>query len=98
MPSGDTLRSFAIVTTSANDLLAPLHDRMPVLVAPDRWADWLGEKAVPEPVLKAMLKPYPGDSMTFWPVDRRVGDFRNDDPDLFAPLTNPSAFALAPIK
>ena len=98
MPSGDTLRSFAIVTTSANDLLAPLYDRMPVLVAPDRWADWLGEKAVPEPVLKAMLKPCPSDAMTFWPVDRRVGDVRNDDPDLFAPLTNPAPLALVPIK
>jgi len=55
---GDTLRSFAIVTTSANELLAPLHRRMPVLVSPDCWADWLGEKAVPEPALKAMLKSF----------------------------------------
>lgn len=96
MPSGDTLRSFAIVTTSANELLAPLHDRMSVLVAPDCWADWLGEKAVPEPVLKAMLKPYPGDAMTFWPVDRRVGNVRNDGPDLFAPLTYSTASACVP--
>ena len=33
-----------------------------------------------------MLKPYPGAAMTFWPVDRRVGNVRNDSPDLFAPL------------
>jgi putative SOS response-associated peptidase YedK len=80
------LQSFTIITTSANDLLAPLHDRMPVVVGPDRWADWLGEKLVPESALRAMLRPYPSDAMTFWPVDRRLGDVRNDSPDLFAPL------------
>ena len=58
---------------------------MPVVIAPDSWADCLGERAVPEPALKAMLKPYASDAMTFWPVDRRIGDVRNDNPDLFAP-------------
>ena len=82
---GTDLHSFTIITTSANDLLAPLHDRMPVVIAPDSWADWLGERAVPEPALKAMLKPYASDAMTFWPVDARIGDVRNDNPDLFAP-------------
>ena len=56
---------------------------MPVLLAPDRWAAWLGETAATEPELKGMLKPYPGSAMTFWPVDRRVGNVRNDSPDLF---------------
>ena len=90
-PNGDMLRSFTIITTSANDLLAPLHDRMPAVIAPDSWADWLGERAVPEPALKAMLKPYASDAMTFWPVDRRIGDVRNDNPDLFAPSTRHSS-------
>ena len=48
--------------------------------APDRWAGWLGENAATDAELKAMLKPYPGAAMTFWPVDRRVGNVRNDDP------------------
>jgi putative SOS response-associated peptidase YedK len=38
-----------------------------------------------------MLKPYPGTGMSFWPVDRRVGNVRNDDPDLFAPLGTAAA-------
>jgi putative SOS response-associated peptidase YedK len=42
---------------------------------------------VNDAALKAMLRPYPGGSMTFWPVDRRVGNVRNDSPDLFAPLS-----------
>jgi hypothetical protein len=63
---------------------------MPVLVAPDLWAARLGENAASDAELKAMLKPYPGDRMTFWPVDRRTGgNVRNDSLDLFAPLSAP---------
>jgi putative SOS response-associated peptidase YedK len=90
-PDGEPIKSFAIITTTANEFLAPLHDRMPVLLPPDRWAAWLGETAAPDRDLKAMLKPYPGAGMAFWPVDRRVGNVRNDSPDLFAPLSRPSA-------
>ncbi|MFY9695270.1 MAG: SOS response-associated peptidase [Xanthobacteraceae bacterium] len=86
-PDGTTLKSFTIITTAANELLEPLHGRMPVLLAPDRWPAWLGEITVNEPELKAMLRPYPGAGMAFWPVDRRVGNVRNDSPDLFAPIS-----------
>ena len=41
-PQGETIKSFAIITTNANNLLAPLHDRMPVVIAPDRWAECWG--------------------------------------------------------
>jgi putative SOS response-associated peptidase YedK len=67
-------------------VLKPLHHRMPVLLTPNRWAAWLGETVTADAELKAMLKPYPGDDLAFWPVDRRVGNVRNDGPDLFAPL------------
>ena len=92
---GTTLKSFAIITTAANELLAPLHDRMPVLLSPDRWAPWLGERRIGEAAatgaeLKAMLKPYPGEAMTFWPVDRRLGNVKNDSPDLFAAVSQPA--------
>ena len=85
-PDGASIKSFTIITTQANELLQPLHARMPVLLAPDRWPAWLGETAVGDAELKAMLRPYPGAGMTFWPVDRRVGNVKNDTPDLFAPV------------
>ena len=85
-PDGKALKSFAIITTSANTLLKPLHDRMPVLLAQDRWPQWLGETAATAAELKAMLRPYPGAAMAYWPVDRRIGNVRNDGPDLFAPI------------
>jgi len=82
-PEGGTIKSFAIITTTANELLQSLHARMPVLLTPEAWAPWLGETATQ---LKALLKPYPSAGMAFWPVDRRVGNVRKDGPDLFAPL------------
>jgi putative SOS response-associated peptidase YedK len=85
-PAGETIKSFAIITTTANSLLAPLHDRMPVLIAPGRWGDWLGENSAPEREVAALLAPYPGNAMAFWAVDRRVGNVKNDSPDLFVPL------------
>jgi putative SOS response-associated peptidase YedK len=85
-PDGSTVQSFAIITTAANDLLKPVHDRMPVVLASDRWAAWLGEAAADDTTLKAMLQPYPGERMSFWPVNRRVGNVKHDDPDLFSPL------------
>jgi putative SOS response-associated peptidase YedK len=89
-PGGDTIKSFTIITTTANTLLQPLHARMPVLIAQHNWAGWLGETAAADAELKAMLRPYPSaaeshPSMAFWPVDRRVGNVRNNSPDLFAP-------------
>jgi putative SOS response-associated peptidase YedK len=89
-PDGKTLKSFAIVTTQANEFLRPLHDRMPALLAPDCWATWLGEATASGNDLKSMLRPYPHSGMTFWPVTRDVGNVRNDSPDLFAPLSEKS--------
>ncbi len=47
---------------------------------PDSWAAWLGETAATEHELKAMLKPYAGAAMAFWPVDRRVGNVKQRQP------------------
>jgi putative SOS response-associated peptidase YedK len=85
-PEGERLRSFAIVTTAANELLAPLHDRMPVILGPENWPSWLGETAVDPAQLKALLIPYPANEMVIWPVDRRVGNAKNNDPSLIEPL------------
>jgi putative SOS response-associated peptidase YedK len=85
-PDGSTVRSFTVITTRPNALVATIHDRMPVILASDDWPAWLGEVAATADKLKAMLKPYPAERMTLWPVDKRVGNVRNDTPDLFEPL------------
>jgi len=94
-PDGDVIASFAIITTRANERLKPLHGRMPVVLAQHNWSAWLGESAAQADDLKAMLAPYPGEAMAFWPVDRRVGNVRNDSPDLFAPLPVDAAASMA---
>ena len=44
-PAGEVLRTFTIATTAANDDMAQLHDRMPMILEPDEWPVWLGEEA-----------------------------------------------------
>ena len=78
-PSGEWVRSFAIVTTDANELCREIHNRMPVIIKPEDWPLWLGEQPADVPELKALLAPYPSDQMVFWPVSRRVGNVKNND-------------------
>jgi putative SOS response-associated peptidase YedK len=83
-PSGDVLRSFAIVTTQANQQMSALHERMPVILEAADWPVWLGEVAG-DPA--ALIRPLPDGVLRLWPVDRRVGQVRNDGPDLLTPVT-----------
>lgn len=85
-PAGERLRSFTIVTTTPNPLLAPLHDRMPVILDPEAWPLWLGEAPADADKLKALLAPYPAEKMAAWPVSKRVGNVKNNDPSLIEPV------------
>ena len=84
--AGEWVRSFAIVTTEPNELCAQLHNRMPVVLAPETWPAWLGEEPADEGRLKALLAPYPSDGMIAWPVSARVGSVKNNDPGLIEPI------------
>ena len=81
-PTGETVRSFAIVTTTPNALCAEIHNRMPVILAPDAWPVWVGEEPADPPDLKALLAPHPAEEIISWPVSPRVGNVRNNDPSL----------------
>jgi putative SOS response-associated peptidase YedK len=87
--SGERVRSFAIVTTVPNELCSALHNRMPVVLAPETWPAWIGEELADEPRLKSLLAPYPSDDMICWPVSPRVGNVKNNDPDLVEPIHLP---------
>ena len=58
------------------------YHRMPVILDSDDWAAWLGEVPANDNHLKSMLKPYPSGRMTMWPVDKRVGNVKNEGPEL----------------
>jgi putative SOS response-associated peptidase YedK len=83
---GERIRTVTIITTQSNSLIKLLHDRMPVILAEEDWPKWLGEVPATEEELKALLKPYPSDQMELWPVDKRVGNVKNDGPELVRPL------------
>ena len=92
--SGEWVRTFCIVTTKANELVSRIHDRMPVILAPEDYDRWLGIEADP----RDLMKPFAADLMTMWPVSTRVNSPRNDDPSLVEPLdlTPPGAEAGGP--
>jgi len=81
-PAGEWMRSFAIITTTPNELCAELHNRMPVVLKPETWRVWLGEEPADASALKALLAPFPSEEMTCWPVSTRVGNVKNNDPSL----------------
>jgi putative SOS response-associated peptidase YedK len=83
--AGEWVRSFAIITTTPNELCAELHNRMPVVLKPEAWPVWLGEDPADASSLKALLGPLPSDEMTCWPVSARVGNVKNNDPHLVEP-------------
>ena len=85
-PAGETVRSFAIITTTPNELCAQLHNRMPVVLKPGVWPVWLGEDPADASALKALLAPIPSGEMTCWPVSARVGNVKNNDPSLIEPI------------
>ena len=85
-PEGEWIRSFAIVTTTPNELCARLHNRMPVVLKPEAWPLWLGEEPADTSDLKALLAPFPSDGMICWPVNARVGNVKNNDASLIEPI------------
>jgi len=86
--TGEGVRSFAIITTTPNELCAELHNRMPVVLKPETWPQWLGEEPVDPKRLKALLAPYPAEEMVAWPVSPRVGNVKNNDPSLIEPMAD----------
>lgn len=80
--TGEWIRSCAVITTEANELVAPIHDRMPVIVDQADYGKWLGETPAESSELTALLRPYPAGALVMWPVDRRVNKPDVDDASL----------------
>ena len=83
---GTELESFTIITTDPNELMQPLHDRMPVIVKPSDYSRWLDSGNAERPPVD-LLRPFDADLMTAWRVGPDVGNVRNNRPDLFEPLS-----------
>jgi putative SOS response-associated peptidase YedK len=79
-------RTFTIVTTTPNEAMAGLHDRMPVVVADDAWDRWLHPASAEPGELLAMLQPTDEIALRIYAVNRYVNDVRQDGPALIEPL------------
>jgi putative SOS response-associated peptidase YedK len=77
-------KTFTIITTGPNDLVAPVHDRMPAVLAPDDLERWMSPQSDLDEAY-ALLKPAPEGSLVGIPVSARVNDVRNDDPGCLGP-------------
>ena len=87
-PDGNAIPSCAIVTTAANDLLRPVHPRMPVILPQDRAGFWL-DRSVEDPVtLASVLTPYPADKLAVYEVAPLVNSVANDTPAVIAPVAS----------
>ena len=80
--NGEDMLTCSIITTNANELIEPVHDRMPVIIPKDSMDVWLGDDTNPS----SMLKPYPSDEMELYQITTKVNDPKHNSPDLLEPV------------
>ena len=85
-PDAEPLRTCTVLTTEPNDLMAALHDRMPVILPPDACDVWLDPSVTDVVRLVGLCRPCPAGLLEAWPVSRAVNSVRNDGPHLVAPV------------
>ncbi|GIV95908.1 MAG: DUF159 family protein [Herpetosiphonaceae bacterium] len=83
--TGELLHTFTIITTSPNELMSPIHNRMPAILAPEHEALWLDQSAGPE-VWRDLLRPCPAEILRAYPVSSQVNNPRVDHPSLIDAL------------
>lgn len=90
--TGDRVLTCSILTGDPNELVAPLHDRMPVIIDSSAWGDWLDRTNGAE-VARELARIYPSERMTEYPVSTLVNTVANDTADNIKPLETPAVGA-----
>jgi len=83
-PDGENVTSFSIITTEPNELMKPLHKRMPAILKKENEEKWLQEIDTSE--AQKMLKPYPVEDLEAYPISTLVNSPRNNSKDIIQPL------------
>jgi len=86
-PDEAVVESCTILTTAANAVVAPIHDRMPVIVPPSEYGRWLDPALQDTEPLESLLAPFPPEEMAAYPVGFKVNAPSNDDAECVAPLS-----------
>ena len=84
-PKGDIVTSCTVITTAANDLLSPVHDRMPVILPRDIESFWLDPLIQDHAALSDVLAPYPSEAMEAYEVSSLVNSPSNNGPEVLIP-------------
>jgi putative SOS response-associated peptidase YedK len=82
--AGTEMLTFTVITTDPNEVVQPLHDRMPVIIPEKDYGRWLNVSDTQRLPLD-LLRPYDADRMTAWKVNKAVGNVKNDRPELIEP-------------
>lgn len=86
-PDGSAIQSATILTTEPNAKIAPIHNRMPVILPPEHYDLWLNPNEVQPEKLNPILTPYPAEDTILYPVSRKVNSPANDTPECILPVT-----------
>ena len=78
--SGEWIRTFAVITTDANELVGEIHNRMPLILAPGDYVRWLSDDR------HGLMRLFPAEPMRMWPISTRVKKPENDDPCIVEPI------------
>jgi putative SOS response-associated peptidase YedK len=84
-PDGSEVKSATIITTAPNDLLSPIHNRMPVILPKEAFDTWLDPQPRSATDLQGLLVPYPADKMKAYPISTAVNTPANDSPEIILP-------------
>ena len=84
----EPLYTCTIITTTANETMAPVHNRMPVILPPDRWEEWLDPEMQDTDALARLLIPAPPSLLTLYPVTTAVNHVRNKGAELIEPQSD----------
>jgi putative SOS response-associated peptidase YedK len=85
-PNGESIESCCILTTDANELVTPIHDRMPVILPESDYDRWLDPSVNRPELLMGLLRPYPAEAMAAYPVGTKVNRAEYDGPELIEPV------------
>ena len=86
-PNGEHMDSCTIIVCDANEALKPVHERMPVILPPKSWEEWLRTEMQSLPSLLGLLVPYRGNDMEVYPVSKEVNNPRNEGEALIQPVS-----------
>lgn len=82
--TGEPIETYTIITTDSNEVMEPIHNRMPVIIAPRDYQRWMAP-AESSHLPIDLLRPYPAEEMKAWKVSSAVGNVRNNEPRLIDP-------------